>query len=157
MQEKLSAKGLQLRSDSKLCSFYIHGGIDYVNYNMDNKIESIDDIIDIMEEMNFYHTKTNYAHVNKEQLRNFSKRVYDDDNNDGYYHYYNYHYEYEKPISEINLIAKKLVLKTIDKKLIANAPKNVVNLYEKLYNSNDKKSIKRKNNHLFFLFFYPWT
>lgn len=169
----LKSKNLVLRSDSKLCQYYIKGGLTEVNNNMDNAVTSVNEIVDIMEEMNFYHKFTNYPLVNKEYLHDNSIKVYDDDDDDDDdYNYYNrhnhyryhqnYHYEYIIPISDINLMAKKDVLKKINKDLLKNAPSRVTDLYQtinKKYVSNnisnnfeDKKpqKIKKHSNNITF-------
>ena len=154
--EKLMAKELILRSDSKLCSWYIAGGLEEVNKFSEVKFDSIDEIVDVMEEMNFYHIKTNYSTINKDMLRKYSEYVYDDDSDsdDSYDNYkYDYHreyrqhghYEYIKPINEINLLAKKAVLKQISNDLIQSAPKNVVKLYNFIKNNSANEKPKKVN------------
>lgn len=140
LTKKLKNVGLNLRSDSKVCNYYIKGGVDLVNENMDNNIENIDDIVEIMKEMDFYHTKTHYPELNKKQLHKYSHYVYNngDSDDDNEYDYYYGHYEYTKPVSEINLIAKKMALKKVNENIIKNAPKNVKKLYESLVKNDEK-------------------
>lgn len=144
--QKLKKYNLELRSDSKLCKYYIEGGIKMVNENMDNPISSVDDIVEIMNEMNFYHNKTDYPGINRSQLLKYSYYVYESDSDD-YNGYNTGYYDHVKPISEINLIAKKLALKRINKMLLQNAPKNVIMLYESMnenMNENMNESINGK-------------
>jgi hypothetical protein len=128
LEKKLENIGLQLRQDSKLCSFYIMGGIDTVNfyYEGDAQLQSVDDIIAIMDEMNFYHTKTNYPSINKNLIYEYTDKEVkydfsdDESSSDDYYHekgdwdfngYNHVRYNRIKSISEINREAKIIVLK----------------------------------------------
>jgi hypothetical protein len=144
--EALKNQNLTLRQDSKICDWYINGGIENVNDKSEIHIESINDIVDIMIEMNFYHTCTKYAYVNKDQLRRFSEYVYDSDFDE--YGHDNYgHYEHIKPISEINFIAKKIVISDIIKSksehILNNAPKNVIDLYILVSNELKQKIMNK--------------
>lgn len=49
LTEKLNARGLTLRNDSKICQWYIDGSIDNVNSLSNIDIMSVNDIVDIME------------------------------------------------------------------------------------------------------------
>ena len=156
LTEKLHAKGLLLRSDSKLCNWYIEGDIVLVNKNIeDQPITSADDIVETMDEMNFYHTKTNYAAINKTLIGDNSKRVYDSDNSDDddsydewdeykYHGRRSYHWTTTKPISKINLEAKISVLKRRDNSDYNSMPINVKNLCDKYCNFSQKVENKRK-------------
>lgn len=54
--EKLKLRGLELRSDSVLCSNYIAGSCEY----------TCDELVDIMEQMNWFFTKTKYSTYSKQ-------------------------------------------------------------------------------------------
>ena len=69
---KLAQRDLVLRSDSKLCQLYIEGGVDHLNTVVKQHnglqigpIGSVDDIVDVMEEMDFYFTHTKYSELMK--------------------------------------------------------------------------------------------
>ena len=162
---KLSKRKLYLRDDSQICSYYIDGGIDNVNANIDMEITSVDDIVEIMDEMNFYYKYTKYPEINKSEIRKYTEYECDDydtddydvdddydtddyDVDDDYYNYNKYHYKCvrTKPISEINLGAKIKSLKEMDSKFITKAPKNVIELYEtvKKQMQDDKPKKKKK-------------
>lgn len=138
LEEKLHFAGLKLRSDSKICKCYIAGDIENVNKYIDVKISTIDDIVEIMKEMDFYYKYTEYPEINNKELKKYSKYINDeesdDDNNYKYKYYNSYYYTYTKPIHEINLGAKIKALNLVSKKLMENAPKNVVELYNKIKN-----------------------
>ncbi|AYV82456.1 MAG: hypothetical protein Hyperionvirus1_35 [Hyperionvirus sp.] len=141
--KKLTEKGLALRGDSKLCNWYIAGGIPMVKSNyVDQQINSVDDIVNTMEEMNYYYTKTNYSSINKALIRANSHKVQDwdseDDNSyDSYDRYHqNFHWELTKPINEINLAAK---IQTLRENLGADyndMPSNVKKTYDSIYRKN---------------------
>ena len=87
--------------------------------------------------MDFYYKYTEYPQINKKELKKYSKYINDgeSDDDDYKYKYYNsYYYTYTKPISEINLGAKIKALHLVYEKLMENAPKNVVELYNKIKN-----------------------
>lgn len=56
LEEALNARGLELRSDSELCDDYIEG----------KNVYSLERIVDIMEEMKFYHEQTDYPELYRE-------------------------------------------------------------------------------------------
>lgn len=68
---KLKSRGLELRSDSVLCSNYIRGSNEY----------TIDEIVDIMEQMNWFFTYTNYSYY----CREYDKKKYEQRINNYYY------------------------------------------------------------------------
>jgi len=134
---KLKQKGLIIRPDSFLCKWYISGGINNVNKNLDGaNITSIDDIVDIMDEMNWYYTKTNYDSINKNLIKKYTKKEYiyyddsdDDDDDDDYNNGYRVEYVHIKSIPEINKEAKALAIAqlkyTFNAKQYSELPTNV--------------------------------
>jgi len=56
LREKLKLRGLELRTDSVMCSNYIGGRDEY----------TCDELVDIMEQMNWFFTKTNYSAYSKQ-------------------------------------------------------------------------------------------
>lgn len=64
--EALAARGLVLRQDSALCSNYV----DLENYTE----YSMDEIVEIMDNMQFLHTHTNYAQINRTMLNRAFER-----------------------------------------------------------------------------------
>ncbi len=77
---KLAERGLELRGDSRLCSWYIEGGISMVQYRSDQTdVDDIEDIVDVMEEMNFLFTNTNYSSISRNLFDNsFDREFYCD-------------------------------------------------------------------------------
>jgi hypothetical protein len=70
----LNARGVQYRQDSTLCDYYIRD---------DFRAKSLMETVEIMENMQFLHTHTNYAEVykrilNKMRNRNIRRDEYDD-------------------------------------------------------------------------------
>lgn len=63
---KLKSKGLELRSDSVLCSRYLEGCNQYTS----------DEIVDIMEQMNWFFSYTNYSSYCKAYDENYKKSKY---------------------------------------------------------------------------------
>ena len=116
--QKLKQKKLERRNDSALCQLYIDGGIKYVKDNTNINIETLDDIIDIMEEMNFYFTKTNYGELMNNQRNNERNRR---DFNYG-----------RLSTSEMSANAKNSIVDNMKKELLKIAPKRVVDLYNKV-------------------------
>ncbi|AYV81170.1 MAG: hypothetical protein Harvfovirus19_15 [Harvfovirus sp.] len=130
--KKLTEHGLTLRHDSKLCTWYLEGGISLVKSNsVGQTIHNLDDIVNIMDEMNFYHTKTNYASINKLLIRRNSHRVEDSDwesdDDDSCYHW-----ELTKPVTEINLKAKIHVLRENRNLNYNDMPVNVKKTYDSI-------------------------
>ena len=73
---KLKERGLTLRNDSVLCEAYISGGMNKVQDIVED-FETIDDIVDKMEEMHFLHKHTNYKNiVDKNFEKNREKEYY---------------------------------------------------------------------------------
>jgi hypothetical protein len=74
----LEDRNLKLRTDSKLCEGYINNGDDF-EYGPK-------EIVDIMEEMEFYYGKTTYKMILKNDLRSNEKdkgrKVTDDEHNE---------------------------------------------------------------------------
>ena len=56
LSEKLMLRGLELRSDTVICSNYIRGSVEY----------TCDEVVDIMEQMNWFFTETNYPTYSKQ-------------------------------------------------------------------------------------------
>ena len=86
----LKAKGLELRSDSVLCSKYIEGSNEY----------SCEEIINIMEQMNWFFCHTKYSQYSKQY--DYENRQYDSD----YYQEYNYYHKYNINYSEYDELQK---------------------------------------------------
>jgi len=72
---KLKERGLTLRSDSVLCNAYISGGM-YKVQEINDDFESVDDIVDKMEEMHFLHKHTNYKNITDTNFENNRKKDY---------------------------------------------------------------------------------
>ena len=68
LKNMLQQKGLQLRSDSKLCDDYIEGCSDL----------SVHEIVETMETMNFLYTKTNYRNIMNNVIENQRNNYYGD-------------------------------------------------------------------------------
>lgn len=76
LNEALIKRGLKLRSDSKVCTAYIEGGIEEV-MEIDYGLKSVDDIVNLMEEMSFYFNKTNYKKIfGSLKNKNMNKEYY---------------------------------------------------------------------------------
>ena len=76
---ELTNRGLNFREDSKICEAYIDGGIEEVQ-EIDPNINDLNDIVNIMEEMSFYHKKTNYKSLLGTMIsknRNRDREYYD--------------------------------------------------------------------------------
>ncbi len=142
--KKLGEKSLMLRSDSHLCNHYINGGMDEINDIVKDKtIKSIDDIVNIMDEMNFYYSETDYGNEVK-KLKNMYTDYYSDDYDDSYDHYYNRNKYLTKSINEINEEAKSNIIKNIKNININKLPLYVRELYDKINAETTEKS-KKKN------------
>lgn len=136
--EKLAQKGLVLRDDSKLCQYYIEGDVTRVMARTEIKnINSVDDVVDIMDEMNFYYTKTNYETVHKKIMyryndhhRHYNRYEFFDYTDD---YDSDYEYEGEPDPGMISLMAKTDVLKTFKFKKNSYVPKNVLDLYNSIH------------------------
>lgn len=59
LKNKLDQKNLELRDDSRLCSTYIEQGMITVT-RLCHDVHTIDDIVDVMEEMEYYCKQTDY-------------------------------------------------------------------------------------------------
>jgi hypothetical protein len=110
---KLAQEDLVLRSDSKLCQLYIEGCIDHLNTVVSQHnglqigpIESVDDIVDVMKEMDFYFTHTKYSEIfkNTNSVNSFV----------------------------VSGIAKREAVKGISNDLLTIAPKRIVALSDKI-------------------------
>lgn len=132
LKHKLLEKKLELRDDSKLCQLYINGGIQEVNDEIDIHIESVDDIVDVMEEMDFYFKHTQYSTVMQDKRNEIynCRKMYGD-------------YGYVST-SELSEMSKKIIVKSLSKDLLKIAPKRVVSLYDEV---NQKKKKNKKYNY----------
>ncbi len=106
--EKLAQKNLKLRSDSRLCNLYINGGIENMN-NLDVQINSVDDIVDIMEEMDFYFKHTNYKNMVKQEIMESCNSVF-----------------------QSSKIIKSKIVEGINEDLLKIAPKRVAELADRI-------------------------
>jgi hypothetical protein len=129
---KLAKKGLTLRDDSKLCKYYIEGGMDRVTVCCQNQnITSLDDIVDIMDEMDFYYAKTNYDLVYDKIMRQY---IYNQDSDGNYSDSDDEQFYAGQPDpSVVSLRAKTDVLKKFDIKKCTYVPKNVLKLYNSIH------------------------
>jgi hypothetical protein len=65
---ELDKRGLELRDDSKLCDIFIEKGIEHV-HEICKEIDSLSDLIDMVEKMEFYYKHTNYSLLMKKQIK----------------------------------------------------------------------------------------
>jgi hypothetical protein len=127
-----------LRSDSFLCSQYIDGKGEY----------TLNQIVDIMEEMNFLHTETNYADIVDQNLNSWREEIYDCDerlSKDEYEH------EKRKIIEESKTEALLDWVKTNAStcslgELLKEAPQVLHDSIQSYYPSVAKKYKREKNN-----------
>lgn len=91
LEKRLKEHGLFLRNDSQLCSWYVEGGIEYLNKMYKSEELTVESLVEIMVEMDFLFSKTNYNGI----FRNLSyayREYYDNDYEDDYEDEYNYGY-----------------------------------------------------------------
>lgn len=106
LRELLKLKKLNLRDDSILCKLYIDGGIDTVK-NKCKDINTIIDIVNVMDEMNYYYTKTNYNIIKRKLINKCD-------------------------VHEINEKAKIITLSMFNNVNINKLPINIYKLYYKV-------------------------
>lgn len=128
LEKKLKLRGLVLRSDSVLCSNYIEGSNEYAS----------DEIVDIMEQMDWFFTNTPYSTYSKQydneqyelrksdwynyQNRYYNGYYYDSDNSDNSVDIY-YYKSREKSKQEYNKRKSEYVKRKCLKEWITNGKK----------------------------------
>lgn len=146
--EKLKLRGLVLKSDSVLCSNYISGSNEY----------TCDEVVDIMEQMEWFFTNTLYSSYSKQydneryelrkstcydyEDRYYNDTYYDSDESDDSY----YLKSREKSKQEYNKRKSEYIKKKCLKEWITNGkkgiyPKSLIPLIEEL-----EKELKREKN-----------
>lgn len=125
LEEKLKSRGLELRSDSKLCNNFLQGSNEY----------SIDEIVDIMEQMNWFFTHTDYSSYCNEfssQRRNYE---------------YDYYYDKDEYNEERSKYAKnKAITHWIQNPTEPHPPKSLNSFIEQIKQKLQNKSQKAKCN-----------
>lgn len=155
LETKLELRNLVLRSDSVLCSNYIEGSNEYTS----------DEIVDIMEQMNWFFNNTKYSQYSKQyDDEQYEKKKFNwYDHNDIYYHksrkYYDSYsdsdfdsdyYESEKMSRQnYNKIKSEYVKKKCLKEWILNGkkgifPQSLIPLIEQIENEINDEKIKQK-------------
>lgn len=128
--EKLKLRGLVLRSDSVLCSNYISGSNEYL----------LDEVVDIMEQMEWFFTNTPYSTYSKQydneryesrkstwydyEDRYYNNRYYDSDDSDDL-DYLDYLESREKSKQEYNKRKSEYVKRKCLKEWISNGKKGI--------------------------------
>jgi len=74
LEDKLKERGMSIRDDSELCKIFIGNGIDAVT-KFYPSIKTIDDIVEKMDEMNYYYTFTDYKKI-KDKLYEYNKNPF---------------------------------------------------------------------------------
>lgn len=97
LTEKLKEQKLTLRSDSAVCDDYINGIRDDIN-----------EVVNIMVEMNYYMTKTNYKSIMNNLVNDFKKDIR---NTYGYLHPTDYNDLIKDVIPNLSAMAKKMAIK----------------------------------------------
>ncbi len=125
LTDKLSLRGLVLRSDSVLCSNYIRGSNEY----------TLDEVVDIMEQMEWFFTNTKYSAYSKQydnlQYQSFKSSWYDYE--DSYYSNSddldsvdsNYYSSREKSKQNYNKTKSECIKKKCLKEWISNGKKGI--------------------------------
>lgn len=119
LETKLKSKGLELRSDSVLCSRYLEGSDEYTS----------DEIVNIMEQMNWFFTCTNYSVYCREYDQNKRNSRYNNYYNDHYYSDSDSDSDYEykqKQKENYNKIKSEFVKKQCIKEWIKNGKKGIL-------------------------------
>lgn len=158
LREKLKLRGLELRSDSVLCSNYIGGSGEY----------TCDELVDIMEQMNWFFTKTNYSTYSKqydnERYEARKSSYYDYGETRHYYSSRKYYYDSdsddsddsdyyesrEREKQEYNKRKSEYVKKRCLKEWIGNGkrgtyPQCLIPLIEQVEKEMEKEMEKEKN------------
>ena len=133
-----------MRNDSDICN-------EYINFNK----RSLEEVVNIMIEMNFYFTYTSYRGYCKSIRRNYSYKEYDDED------YGYYHYECSLDKYEISMKAKNIALNdyfykfnSYDEAILDNripiilhdTVKNImVEIIDKKIKEEEKKRIREEN------------
>lgn len=115
LNSKLNVKGLVLRSDSVLCSKYLEGNDDY----------SCDEIVDIMEQMNWFFSHTNYSYYCRKYAENKKKSRYSLN--------YNYDYDYNSKYCNYS-----------DSDSNSNSECSYYNKKKEIYNKEKSDFVKRQ-------------
>lgn len=149
LETKLKLRGLALRSDSVLCSNYIAGSNEYTS----------NEIVDIMEQMNWFFTNTKYStyskDYDKERYESRKSSWYDSDNHYKYRYYdsddsddsdNSYYYETKQ---EYNKRKSEYVKKKCLKEWISNGkkgiyPKSLIPQIEELEKELEKELYEEK-------------
>jgi hypothetical protein len=130
---KLNEKKLFFDPNLEICKLFVSG-----------KVNDLDKVADIVDEINFYQQYTNYNNIYSEKICKYYEQFYnynsyggdngDGDSYDTYYSYdsYNNNDYTPKSVSEVEEITKEIILKYISPELLKIAPKNVIELYNKI-------------------------